>query len=90
MPVIPHDHVLRFRVQSDARPEIEHVVDLGSFDGFGRCSCENFEFRLMPELMEGRTPPARCKHLIQARDHLVDEVIARIIAQDPSTYETPA
>lgn len=85
-----HDHVLRYRFESVLRPEIAHVVDLGSFDGFGECSCEDFAYRVLPTLLRNRgtftAPDAvtdetglkRCKHLLAAREALLDQVIRRI------------
>jgi nitric oxide reductase large subunit len=87
-----HDHVLRYRFESEQRPEIAHVVDLGSFDGFGECSCEDFTYRVLPTLVKNRnrnryssldevkdeTVLKRCKHLVAAREALLDQVIRRI------------
>jgi hypothetical protein len=92
MTIHPHDHVLRFRFTSDTREDIVHVVDLGEFDGFGECSCEDFGFRLLPVLKRNRNPFThssdisdeaglkRCKHILAARDYLASQVIARICA----------
>jgi hypothetical protein len=86
----PHDHILRFRFESVLRPEIAHVVDLGSFDGFGECSCEDFSYRALPVLLRNRNPRTpedlitdettlnRCKHLLAAREDLLNQVIRRI------------
>lgn len=85
-----HDHILRFRFESVLRPEIAHVVDLGGFDGFGECSCEDFAFRALPVLVRNRNPHTplsavtdetavrRCKHILAAREALLDQVISRI------------
>lgn len=81
--VRPHDHVLRFLVSSDSQEGIEHVIDLGEFKGHGRCSCQHFEFRILPELEAGRIA-GRCKHVQACRDFLADEVIARVLEQTPS------
>ena len=86
----PHDHVLRYRFDSVLRPDIAHVVDLGSFDGFGECSCEDFQYRILPTLLRNRNPHTplsvvtdetglkRCKHLLAAREDLLNQVIRRI------------
>ena len=86
----PHDHILRFRFESVLRPEIAHVVDLGGFDGFGECSCEDFTYRALPVLVRNRLPHTplsavtdetvvkRCKHILAAREALLDQVIRRI------------
>ncbi len=86
MNVIPHDHVLRFRVTSDSQPEVEHVVDLGAFVGHGRCSCQHFEFRILPDVEAGRVA-GRCKHIQAARDYLADEVIGQVLKQGPNPTE---
>jgi hypothetical protein len=90
MTMHPHDHVLRFRFDSVLRPDIAHVVDLGAFDGFGECSCEDFQYRILPTLLRNRhawtnieevtdeTQLKRCKHLLAAREALLDQVIRRI------------
>lgn len=84
MTMHPHDNVLRFRFESEARPDISHVVDLGAFNGFGECSCEDFQFRLLPALSRGLAATgARCKHLLAAREALLSQVIDRITAGEP-------
>ena len=77
MSIFPHDHVLRFRFESEKRPEIAHVVDLAGHDGFGECSCEDFCYRVRPALLK-RQPTTRCKHILAAREYLVNQVIERI------------
>lgn len=75
----PYDHILRYRFESATRPDIAHVVDLGAFHGFGECSCEDFVYRIRPALeSDGPADLKRCKHLIQAREHLLNQVIDRI------------
>lgn len=78
MTLHPHDHVLRFRFTSDSRKDIAHVVDLGEFDGFGECSCEDYTFRILPQLVRGEIPATKCKHILAAREHLTNELISRI------------
>ena len=80
MTIHSHDNVLRYRFTSEERRDISHVVDLGDFAGFGECSCEDFQYRILPLLVRGETPPNRCKHLIAAREHLVNQVISRVSA----------
>lgn len=83
MLIHPHDHVLRFRFESSTRPEIAHVVDLGAFEGFGECSCEDFQYRTLAKLLRSeREGLTRCKHLLAARAHLADQVISRIIESE--------
>jgi hypothetical protein len=90
MTMHPHDHILRYRFDSVLRRDIAHVVDLGAFDGFGECSCEDFTYRVLPTLLRNRHPRTplelvtdettlkRCKHLLAAREALLDQVIRRI------------
>lgn len=78
MTIHPHDHVLRYRFESDTRPDIAHVVDLGANDGFGECSCEDFVYRIQPAIRAKLPNTQRCKHLVAAREHLLNQVIARI------------
>lgn len=82
MTIHPHDNILRFRFTSDTRADIAHVVDLSEFDGFGECSCEDFQYRILPILVrnEPKEGVKRCKHIIAAREHLADQVIARVTA----------
>lgn len=82
MTIHPYDHILRYRFESDTRPDIAHVVDLGAFGGFGECSCEDFVYRLRPVLCRDGAEVAglkRCKHLLAAREHLLDQVVGRIV-----------
>jgi len=90
MRIFPYDHVLRFRFESETRPDIAHVVDLGEYDGFGECSCEDFCYRVRPALLKNRSALTeragivdegslkRCKHITAAREYLVNQVIARV------------
>lgn len=78
MKIHPYDHVLRFRFESDTRKEIAHVVDLAAWNGFGECSCEDFQYRVLPLLHRGEAA-TRCKHLVAAREHLLGMVISRIM-----------
>jgi hypothetical protein len=83
MTIHDHDHILRYRFDSDGRPDIAHVVDLGEFDGFGECSCEDYQYRILPVLRRrqmgiAEEMPKRCKHISAAREHLLDRFIDRI------------
>lgn len=75
--VRPYDSPLRMTVTSKSRPDIEHLVDLGSLRGNGVCSCEHFQFRLLPELKTG-AKIKRCQHILAARAALVDIVIRKL------------
>lgn len=87
MIVRPHDHVLRFQVASETQgDDVHHVVDLGAFKGHGRCSCQHFEFRILPELEAGRIV-GHCKHIEACRDFLADEVIQRVLETEKKQKE---
>jgi len=87
MNIFPFDHVLRFRFESEKRPDIAHVVDLGAFDGFGECSCEDFIYRVRPSLVaNGPAGLTRCKHILAAREHLLGQVIGRILEKDLTAH----
>lgn len=80
----PHDHVLRWRVQSLTRPEMEHVVDLDAWAGNGACSCEHFEFRLAPLIRDGATrggAATRCGHILVARDAFTNHMVQLLSAK---------
>jgi hypothetical protein len=53
-----------------------HVVDLLAFDGLGECSCQHFQFRIMPlvrrGLIEKGNPLGHCKHIRRAREKFCD------------------
>ena len=65
---------LRYLVQ-DRRGGRWHLVDLGH--DAGACGCEDFEFRSTAAAALGNGP-YRCKHVLAARNHLTDEVIASV------------
>jgi hypothetical protein len=75
--VEPYDHPLRFLVVSDTQPDVSHLVDLGEFEGKGKCSCQHFEFRIQPDIEVG-LPHKRCKHIDAARCYLADAVIEKL------------
>lgn len=80
--VFPHDGLLRFRVLSMTRAEVEHVVDLGSYMGNGECSCEHFTFRLLPTIEKGlahQGHPTRCSHIMAAREACLNRFIQRAV-----------
>lgn len=72
-----HDSLLRWRVTSASRPEIEHVVDLAAHGGIGKCSCEHFEYRLEPKIRDGNRceTSTRCSHIQVARKAFTDTLI---------------
>jgi hypothetical protein len=88
----PHpDGALRWVVTSRSRPEIEHLVELDGFGGVGRCSCEHFEFRIAPDLREGRRVGAhRCSHILAARNAFTDAMIQALLqAKAKATDKSP-
>lgn len=79
--------LLRYTVTGDT-PGAEYLVDLASFDGNGRCNCEDFRIRKEPEIraaIESRTfhpgDAWRCKHIHQCRQHLTNQVITEFRRQ---------
>jgi hypothetical protein len=89
---------LRFIASSRTR-ETKHLVDLGGWSGNGSCSCEHFEFRLLPKLRERRLlkgsagvrtaeNSTRCSHILAARRSFTDSMIARISQSIPQAGET--
>lgn len=79
-----HDNLLRWRVTSATRANIEHLVELNANGGLGRCTCEHFEYRLQPKINEGNRCEAttRCSHIIVARKAFTDCLIQFLAAKD--------
>lgn len=74
---------LVFLCPSDSSIE-EYRVDLGSWNGIGECSCDDFQFRKLVKIKEGtKGEEVRCKHIKRARRSLADDVIARLIETRP-------
>lgn len=84
-----HDNPLRYLVASRTRDDIEHLVELDAYEGNGRCSCEQFTFRLEGELKN--TPDikpsdaTRCHHICEAREAFTDEIIKLIKRRQKDT-----
>lgn len=85
MKVTPYDDaVTRFLVASESTKGDEYLVDVAAFHGVGQCGCPHFQYRMQTYL--ANNPPVhpeerntwRCKHIHAAREHLLDEVIARL------------
>lgn len=75
---------LRFLVPSDTPNGDPYVVDLGTWGGFGECSCPHFRFRSLGLVRGGDTSEGlRCKHIRRARESFADSMIARILAVVP-------
>jgi hypothetical protein len=92
---------LRYMVRSRTRRGQKFLVDLGEWGAHGICSCEHFEYRLLPQLRADRDAGAvlvyrRCWHIRQALDFhaaLSVRVIAATLAKrqrsnDRQPYET--
>ena len=47
---------LRFHVESVSKPDEPHLVDLAANNGFGACSCQDFELRREDYLTCGAPP----------------------------------
>ncbi len=51
-----YDSILRWTIPSREKPLETHLVDLGSYDGHGRCDCRDFEIRFEKFLQKNMTP----------------------------------
>lgn len=51
-----YDNALRFKVPSRRIPNEDYLVDLGAYDGLGRCACKDFQIQFEPLIARGRTP----------------------------------
>lgn len=73
----------RWHVTSDSRPDETHVVDVLAFNGFGECSCEHFQYRMLPELQKAAAGEhvtlSRCKHIEAAREAFADFMIQKLL-----------
>ena len=75
------DAVGRYFVASQSKAGA-YMVDLLAYDGHGQCSCPHWNYRLGPAREKGEKPDVRwCKHIAAARDVMLDDVIARMLAQ---------
>lgn len=89
--ITPYDGPGRYLVEP-SKPGDAYLVDICAHAGNGECSCPHFSFRLLPQLLADlanrrtSTPPARCIHILRARDEFTDEVISKLNAQaEPPT-----
>jgi hypothetical protein len=59
---------LRFFVSSEARPDVEYLVDLTyptKLFPHGRCTCPDFSIRIEPPILHHEKPPRTyCKHCL--------------------------
>jgi hypothetical protein len=94
MNVAPHEGFFRFLVASTSRPGHQHLVDLSEFGGIGRCSCEEWTYRISPRITGGEVPVDlfdplfTCTHLRAAREYLFDEMFWRLMAIEPAQPQT--
>ncbi len=79
MTIKPFEPPARWHAVSESRgKEVVHVVDVLENHGFGKCSCEDFQFRCQPALDDKRETH-RCKHLVAAREAFADLMIAKLL-----------
>ena len=73
---------LRFHVRSKSNPSETHMVDLGEFNGQGRCDCIRWETTCWPCIRDtGVLPPAkRCRHIKAARELALNLTIAQYLS----------
>jgi hypothetical protein len=89
---------LRFKASSRSRGAAEHQVDLGAWGGNGSCTCEHFEFRLLPILKQmaeqqghdwAGSKSTRCSHVLAARRSFTDHMINYLKDKIPACIEQP-
>jgi hypothetical protein len=71
---------LRYFIESESGKDA-YLVDLGFYNGNGKCDCLHFKTRLEPEIAKGSKQVRRCKHIEKARETLADEVIEKLRKQ---------
>lgn len=76
-----HYELFRWQVLSDGGA-FSYLVDLMSFDGNGRCTCEDFTIRKEPTIRAAITSKTftpsdqyRCKHILHCRTLQLDGFI---------------
>lgn len=77
MKITRYDSPLRWLVQSESRPNISHLVDLGESGEVGQCTCEHYQCHIAPEIEAGRAV-LRCKHIRAVREKLLSLVIKKL------------
>lgn len=65
--LIPGEHGLRWHVTSRSNPQCPNLVDLASHQGYGQCSCRDWDCRVWPAIRD-RTHPRHvrettCDHI---------------------------
>jgi hypothetical protein len=84
---------MRFRVESWSDPKHPHMVDLLANGGAGQCSCKDWSVRRWPAikyttqngLAWQRMPELFCRHVIAARTHFTNQLLARMSADQGLT-----
>jgi hypothetical protein len=73
-----YDSPTRYLFKSSKKDEA-HLVDLLANDMIGECSCEHFQFKLLPALDAAtraeraeQSAKFRCKHILTARNAVTD------------------
>lgn len=80
---------MRFHVQSDSRPGIEHLVDLQANGMNGFCGCEDFQARRAKLLRLNGVPcqASRCHHIREVREWLLDRFLDELVKQTGQVEE---
>lgn len=80
MRVIPQHQAGHYHVESATKEGVVYDVDVLAYEGEGHCTCPDWMNRIGPCLDAGTIPPRRfCIHLLEARDHFTDAIIARTL-----------
>lgn len=79
---------LTFLVKSQRKGIQPHLVDLASFKGNGQCDCEDFRCRKQKPLENGEKPANefRCRHILQAREWMLDRFIKEVSKCEASPH----
>lgn len=76
---VVQESVTRYVFQSLKQKGYAHVVDLLENDNAGECSCQHFQYRVLPMIKQGLLNPheekARCKHMRIARQMFYEAAI---------------
>lgn len=86
MKITALDGLTRFEIESDAGNGT-YLVDLGEYDGNGKCTCKHFECRMAKFLNDGeRATPAtpdifQCKHIRACRESLGKDLVDTVVKQ---------
>lgn len=70
------EFVLRFWVQSRTDAEHPHLVDLSEHEGFGQCSCKNWQCNVWPVIRDKAGPKysksTTCRHVRAALNFFLE------------------